>query len=230
MPGCEPWPIVWPCPTDTVDPVLVDMAQSLSAQLLWAMSGYRIGRCEYTEAFVMAVEGGCGFPYKDRNGNWRNNGQSGGACCRVLLTNRPVAAITEVVDGGVVLAPTDYRLEGSWLRRRGECWTTTLACEDPELIVTYQAGVPFPPGTPAVMGEVACEYLTALQGDTCRLPSRAVSISRQGVTVTLDSISEFVSRRRLGLPITDAWLDSVATGPRIGSRVYSPDLARGIRQ
>jgi hypothetical protein len=194
------------------------------------LSGYRIGVCVYREAFRPATSGGCGFPYKDQYGNWRNGGQTGGLCCRVLLTHRPVEAITSVVDGGVALTSDQYALEGSWLRRKSVCWTTSFPCEDPELIVVYQAGVPIPLGTDLAMGEVACEYLSALKGEPCRLPSRATSITRQGVTVTLASADEFVKRARIGLPITDMWLESVAgPGPRVASRVYSPDLPRGFR-
>lgn len=227
---CDPWPVVWPCDVATVDPELLDAAQSLAQQLLWSLSGYRIGVCDYTEAFRSTMSEWCGFPYKDVNGNWRNNGRTGGECCRVLLTHRPVQSITEVVDGGVVLAATDYALEGSWLRRRGTCWSTSFPCDDPQLTVTYRAGVPIPAGTGAAVGEVGCEYLAALQGGVCRLPSRATSITRQGVTVTLDTSVDYIDRRRIGLPITDAWLESVAgSGPRVASRVYSPDLPRGFR-
>lgn len=225
--ACEEWPIIWPCSTDGVDPDLLDAAADLASQLIWSLSGYRVGVCDYTEAFRPALIGTCVYPYKDRHGNWRNGRL--GDCCRVLLSNRPVQSITEVIDGGVVLDDVQWALEGSWLRRRGGCWATSLPCDDPELIVAYQAGVPFPAGTGAAVGEVACEYLEALRGGTCRLPSRATSITRQGVTVTLDTAADFVGRQRIGLPITDAWLESVVgSGPRVASRVYSPDLARGF--
>jgi len=227
--GCQEWPIAWPCPTDGVDPVLLAAAADLASQLVWSLSGHRIGVCTYREGFRPATTAGCGAPYKDASGNWRNGGRAG-ACCRVLLSFRPVASILEVRDGGVVLPSSEYALEGSWLRRRGgACWTASFPCDDPELIVAYQAGVPFPAGTAAAIGEVACEYLAALQGGQCRLPSRATSITRQGVTVTLDTAADFVGRRRIGLPITDAWLESVAgSGPRVASKVYSPDLPRAI--
>jgi hypothetical protein len=230
MSGCEEWPVAWPCQTAGVDPVLLDAAQSLAGQLLWALSGYRIGRCTYRESFRPALTGDCGYPYKDVHGNWQNNGHRGGECCRVLLSHRPVDTITEVIDAGAIVDPVDYSLEGSWLRRRGQCWTTSLPCNDPELIVTYQSGVGFPPGTASAVGEVACEYLSALQGDPCRLPSRATSITRQGVTVTLDTSDAFIKRGRIGLPVTDAWLETVVgIGPRVPSQVYSPDLPRGTR-
>jgi hypothetical protein len=230
MSGCEEWPITWPCDTTGVDQALLDAAQSLAGQLLWALSGYRVGLCTFREAFRPAVSGTCGYPYKDANGNWQNHGNAEGLCCRVLLTHRPVDSIDEVVDGGVILDPAEYRLEGSWLRRRGACWTTSFPCDDPELLVTYQAGVPFPAGTAGAVGEIACEYLSALQNQVCRLPSRATSITRQGVTVTLDTADEFIKRGRIGLPVTDAWLEAVVgIGPRVASRVYSPDLPKGFR-
>lgn len=230
MTNCEAWPITWPCTTTGVDPALLAAAESLAGQLLWGLSGYRLGVCSYRESFRPAATGACGYPYKDSHGNWRNNGNASGLCCRVLLTHRPIRTITEVVDGGVVLDPTEYSLEGSWLRRRFGCWTTALPCDDPELIVAYQSGVGFPPGTADAVGEIACEYLSALQGQQCRLPSRATSITRQGVTVTLDTSDQFVNRGRIGLPLTDAWLESVVgIGPRVASRVYSPDLPKGTR-
>lgn len=234
--GCQDWPVIWPCPTDTVDPALVDAAQMLASQLLWAMSGYRIGLCAFREAFTPAASGACGFPYKDENGYWRNNGRLGSTCCRVLLSHRPIASIMTVESEGVALDPAEYVLEGSWLRSRNGCWPVVAVCDDPALIVTYQSGVSFPAGTGAAVGEVACEYLTALQGGQCRLPSRATSITRQGVTVTLEAVQQFtrngqfMAQRRIGLPVTDAWLESVVgNGPRVASRVYSPDLPRAIR-
>jgi hypothetical protein len=228
--GCEEWPIVWPCVIANADPDILDAAQSLAEQLLWALSGYRVGRCVFREAFRPAAAGGCGFPYKDENGYWRNGGRTGSSCCRVLLTHRPVISVTSVTEPGHLLDPAEYVLEGSWLRSRNGCWPMAAECEDPELQVTYLAGVPFPAGTAAAVGEVACEYLTALEGGQCRLPSRATSITRQGVTVTLDTAADFVARGRIGLPITDAWLESVVgVGPRVASRVYSPDLPRAIR-
>ena len=230
MTGCAPWPIEWPCEVAGYSDEALAAASDAAQQLLSALSGYRIGLCTYREAFVPAASDVCGFPYKDRYGNWRNGGRTGGLCCRVLLTHRPVEAVSEVSDGGVVLDPDEYALEGSWLRNRLGCWNTIGECADPELIVTYQAGVPFPSGTALAVGEVGCEYLSALAGGACRLPSRATSITRQGVTVTLDTASEFVGRGRIGLPVADAWLESVVgIGPRVASRVYSPDLPKAIR-
>lgn len=226
--GCEQWPIIWPCDITNVDTDVAAAAWSLASQLLWSLSGYRIGICTYREAYRPAAGGWCGYPFKDRNGNWRNGVL--GDCCKILLTHRPVQKILEVIEEGVLLTEFHYALEGSYLRNRDGCWPVHPPCDDPELTVTYQAGVPIPAGTGLAVGEVACEYLSALNGDPCRLPSRATSITRQGVTITLASAAEFTDRRRIGLPITDAWLETVVgSGPRVASRVYSPDLPRGFR-
>ena len=228
--SCEVWPVEWSCDTTAVPQERLDAAADAAQQLLWALSGYRVGICDYRESFRIASTGVCGGPYKDSAGNWRNNGIQGGACCRVLLSHRPVEKVVEVVDGGTVLDPSLYALEGSWLRRRGACWAVVAPCDDPELIVAYQSGVHLPPGTAVAMGEVACEYLNAFSGDPCRLPARATSITRQGVTVVLDTASDFVKIGKLGLPAADAWLEVArGAGPRVASRVYSPDLARGVR-
>jgi len=228
--GCETWPVEWPCDVAAYTPEALDIAASLAQQLLWALSGYRVGLCTYREAFRPASSGGCGYPYKDSYGNWRNGGNASHLCCRVLLTHRPVEKIESVTDQGVVLDPADYVLEGSWLRNRVACWSIVADCADPELLVVYQAGVPLPAGAGLAVGEIGCEYLNAMDSKPCRLPSRATSITRQGVTVTLDTAAEFVGRGRIGLPVADAWLESVVgIGPRVASRVYSPDLPRATR-
>lgn len=223
---CEPWPIEWPCDTATTAPELLPLAQSLAEQLLWAVSGRRIGACEYVESYWPPCTSECGVPYKGSDGEWRNRGSAAQDCCRILLAHRPVQSVEEVLVEGVTLDPAEYTTDGTWLRRRGECWPCGVVCDDPPVEVHYTAGVPFPEGTALAVGEVACEFLTALTGGSCRLPSRMTSITRQGVTVQLATADEFTTRNRLGLPIADAWLTYVNPGGLSRpSGVYSPDLA-----
>jgi len=226
---CDPWPIDWSLCTedDGADPALLAQAQTSAEALLWAMSGRRLGYCTWTEGYWPACSGDCGTPYKDAAGNWRNGGR-GGDCCRLLLLHRPVAEVIEVGEHGVALDPLTYALDGAgWLRRIGACWPCGPECDDPPIEVTYRAGVGFPAGTDTAMGEVACEMLKGMTGGVCRLPSRATSISRQGITVDLGDPSEFLAAGRLGLPLADAWLAVVnPTSLDRASRVYSPDVAR----
>lgn len=225
---CESWPIVWPCPIEGISDDVLNLAHGLAVDLLQSLSGSRLGICSYTEAYRPAgTSGGCAGPYKDSTGNWRNGATWSRDCCRLLLSHRPVIEVCAVWDRGNLVDPTGYDVESGWLRRRGACWSCGDACDDPPVAVSYRAGAPYPSGTAVAVGEVACEYVAALENRPCKLPSRAVSIIRQGVTVNLGSADEAVSRGRLGLPIADAWLTAVnRRGLVMASRVYSPDLPR----
>jgi hypothetical protein len=229
---CEPWPVDWPCCVDNVSGERQDAAAQLAATLLGAMAGGRIlGACTYHEDYLPTAGGGeCGVPYLDGAGHWHNGGR-GGNCCRILLEHRPVRSIESVTVAGIVLDAADYRLDGGWLVRVGACWPISAAmCDVPTVRVEYTAGAGWPAGTALAVGEVACEYLNAMDGKACKLPSRAVTITRQGVTVNLGDAGDFIAAGRLGLPIADAWLRAVnPTGHKVRPKVYSPDLPRMSR-
>jgi hypothetical protein len=222
---CAAWPITWPCDINGVNPDALEQAQALAQQLLWALSGYRLGVCDYHEAIRPQCQDRCVAPYKGTDGLWYNGGVAD--CCELLMAHRPVWTVTEVIELGRTLTTDEYVLEGNYLRRRYACWACGALCDDAPIEVRYTAGTPVPPGTALVMGEVGCEYLAALDNRPCKLPSRATSISRQGVTVELGSPDDFLNAGRLGLPLTDAWLTGVNQGGLKGpSKVYSPDLPR----
>jgi regulator of sirC expression with transglutaminase-like and TPR domain len=80
------------------------------------------------------------------------------------------------------------------------------------------------------MGELACELLKALQGKDCKLPGNAVAVTRQGVSVDLESVGNLYAQNRLGLPISDQFLRSVNPGRLMSrSKVYTPDFARRVK-
>jgi hypothetical protein len=223
---CEAWPITWACDTTDVDPELLALAEAGAMSILWSYGGRAVGRCTFTEGYWPPCNECPGAPYKGADGLWRN-GSGAHDCCRVLLARQPVASVDAVTADGVLLDASEYVSDGAWLRRQGECWPCGQGCSDPPLVVTYTAGLPLPAFTAAAMGEVACEVLLGLQGHPCKLPSRAITITRQGVTVQLSSGDDLAEQKRLGLPIADAWINLVNPGGLVQrSRVYSPDLAR----
>lgn len=224
---CEAWPIAWPCDINGVDPDLVDLSSSAAQSLLWATSGRRLGICDYRDDVWPNCQCGCGGgPYKTASGDWRNDGGYFD-CCRLQLRRRPIIAVTEVVEWGVVLDTTAYSWSASHVRRYGACWPCGADCDPPPVVVAYTAGVPLPESTALAMGEVACEFLAGFQGNPCKLPSRAISVARQGVTVELQSADETISANRIGLPIADAWLRVTNPNGLVRtSRVYSPDHPR----
>lgn len=227
--SCTAWPVVWPCaaPADATDEQKV-AATAAAQELLWSRTGRRLGSCTAVESYRVAGGGGCGRPWMDDRLVWHNGGR-GGECCAIGLWSTPVQTVTTVTVGGVELDPTGYRLEGNRLMRVGACWPVVAACDDPVISVEYVWGEPIPDDGLAAMamGEVAIELLHAMCGGPCKLPSRAVSVSRQGVTVELGSPAEWATSGLLGLPLADALI--LASNPgrlRQRSRVFSPDVAR----
>lgn len=223
---CEEWGIVWPCATSGVAQATLDAAEDMAVEILRSFGGAWLGVCEYHEDYWPVCSCGCALPYKDiGTGTWHNGGWMD--CCRILLDHRPVMTVVSVTVLGTELAASQYALEGPWLRRLNECWPCQEECLDAPVSVCYTAGVPLPLSTPLVVGEVACEVLNALNGQNCRLPSRAIMITRQGVTVQMSAAQEFTKAGLLGLPLADAWLRMVNRRAMASqSKVYSPDLGR----
>jgi len=226
--ACEPWPVIWPCDTADSPPELVIEARNLAELMLWGLSGRRLGICEYVEGYYPPCTAECGAPYKGADGEWRNRVSAASNCCRIPLRHAPVVSIEAVTEWGVLLDPTTYDVSARrYLRRRSACWPCEDQCDDPPVEVIYRAGWGYPAGTAVVVGEVACELLAGLAGHPCKLPSRAVQIARQGVTVTLADPEVYLDNGLLGLPLADAWIKAVNPNRLLtASRVYSPDLPR----
>ena len=225
--GCAAWPVEWPCDVTGKTPEELEAAADTAAAVLWGLAGGRIGVCTYTERYWPPCSSGCVGPAKNSYGQWVN-AIAGANCCRIALVHAPVQSIVEVTEDGLTVDPIGYDLSAQrWLRRRGGCWSCADECDDPPVTVTYEAGVPFPPGTARAVGEMGCEVLKAAAGEPCKLPSRAVNITRQGVTIQLADPGEFLTNGLTGLPLVDSWIRLVNPNKlRKPSRVYSPDLAR----
>jgi len=227
---CEPWPIVWPCSIDTEDPDKVSAARDAAQTILNGLSGHRFGLCSVTESYRASCSSACGIPYKTSDGVWRNGIADAHTCCHVLLQHKPVRAILSVVVSGETLDPNEYALERDYLWRRHACFPCVADCDDPEIIVAYAYGNDVPTLGQLAMGEVACEILAGLSGADCRLPSNAVSVSRQGVTVDLGDAQTLFDQGRIGLPIADAFLRAVNPSKLVSqSQVFSPDMTRRAR-
>jgi hypothetical protein len=141
-----------------------------------------------------------------------------------------VRAILAVEVEGVLLDPESYALEGDVLWRADGCWPCVDDCDEPQIVVTYAYGIDPPALAELAMGELACEILAGVEGRDCQLPSNAISITRQGVTVDLGDAQTLFAQGRIGLPLSDAFLRQANPGRLMSaSRVYSPDMARRAR-
>lgn len=133
---------------------------------------------------------------------------------RVIHLPGPVAEVTAVTIDGIILADTEYHLEGDALYRRGTAWPTqdlSRSLGDTNTwSVTYGRGIPVPPGVDQLVGLLAKEFLIACGDEPkkCRLPRTVVSTTQRGVTHSFDP-SRLLASGKTGLPEVDLWLAAV---------------------
>jgi hypothetical protein len=233
---CSVWPVSYPCDVSTEDDTIVALATSSAQSILWGLSGRRYGVCETTESYRLPCNSPCYLPWFDDFGpgvEWRLTGgyPYRRRCCEIHLAQKPVRSINAVEVYGVLLDPSEYYLTNSGvLQRINECWPCDSECDVPPIEVTYTYGIDVPALGAMAMGELACEIIAGWTGGDCRLPSNAVSVTRQGITVDLGNAQTLFEQGRIGLPICDAFLRETNPGRlQQASGVYSPDLSRRRR-
>lgn len=172
------------------------------------------------------------------SGRWYNLscGTCAGACTcgdgpASLALPGPVAGVVEVREDGLVLPTSAYRVDDYryLVRQDGSAWRR---CQDMSAdttatdtwSVTYNRGVDVPPGGKIAAGVLAMELAKAwCKDNTCALPQRIQSITRQGITVAvLDSMDD-VDKGHTGIWLIDSWIASVMK-IRQGGTVHSVDL------
>lgn len=188
------------------------------------------------------------------NGVWRNCWCGTGpgcftcrASCQVWL-EPPIASIQSVyISGYGIVDPSTYRVDDyQWLVRQGpavsgsgaaDCWPIFNNYNFPASgagepldgsawQVTYLQGIPMPSVLSRAAGELACEYAKFCLGQPCRLPQRATSLSRQGVTVSLVNVEQLLEDGLTGIVTVDNLIR--AFNPyRLVSRmkIASPDFS-----
>jgi hypothetical protein len=220
----------WPCDVAAYTEDQKAEAVAIATDWLYALGGRRHGHFNTVEDRYRApCADACGMPYKDAQGRWRNGGRGGHSCCKLPLRLQPVRAITQVRVYGEVVPSDEYTVEEGHLLRIGACWPCDDECDPAPIEVDYEWGAPFSTMGLAAIGEMACEVIRGMAGESCKLPSRAIQVSRQGVTIDMDDAQTFAENGLTGLPIADAWIRQVnpARLPQRG-RVLSPDLARSV--
>lgn len=172
-------------------------------------------------------------------------GTCSGACsCTLLSEIKMPAVVNEILQVKVDGAPlatggSAYHVDDNrfLVRTDGKAWPycQNLALDDDQpgtYSVTGRFGLDVPDAARLAVGELACEWLRARNGDACQLPANITSVARQGVTITLPDLTAVIKENRLGLRWCDMWIQSV--NPKhltARSRPYSVDgtLARRSR-
>lgn len=248
--GCL-WPVDAACFTDEWNahpPEVQDRALALASATLQRLTGNRVSNCPVTirpcrpeqrvdirRAYVSAF-GSPAFAPFNYGGEWVNVACAGGDCetdCEVLLPG-PVGRIDSVKVDGVVLEPTEYRLDsGSILvwTGEGECpWPATQNMRLPDtevgtFSITYLNAYPVDSIGAYAVGVLAREYAKACSGQKCKLPTGVTSITRQGVSMEL--VTGAFPGGMTGIREVDTFIALWnPTGLQRQASVWSPDLYR----
>jgi len=227
-------------------------AAKTASYLLWGMSGRKFsGLTTVTERYVSSFD-----PYLRTSGSALSytpilldgmvvNVQAGGlmnrfaynqdyqgdgssSSSRLRLRGRKVVKIHTVRDlQGTIIDPSKYYLSDHSVLTGipGAGWFSS------RVEVTYTYGSPPPTAGRAAARVLATELVKLYEGDdTCALPKRVTSISRQGVSYTLLDSQDFIDELRTGVYAIDLFLKTANPDKaRARSRVFSPDMPRARR-
>ena len=235
-----------------LDPGLVESAHAWAVDFLWRATGKQFGLCEQTyrpcrrECGDTTWNGAFGLPFwpgKTVGGSWVNMscGSCPGAChCGGTISEVYLPgtyAVTGIVVDGQSLDPLATVLvydSSRIIRSDGGAWPD---CQDLSARsdavsgvagtweLTVLQGIPVPAGGALAAGILACEFLKrCISDDTCRLPQRIQTITRQGVTVGFQDTFEGLSDLRTGLWEVDAFLEAARSTRWQAPTIGSPDV------
>ena len=167
------------------------------------------------------------------NGNWLNTGGCGCIVQGLLLPFDYPRQVTEVLIDGDTIDPSRYRFDsvsGRLYLEAGLNWPhqqdlSKATTEPNTFAITLTYGI----SPPASLVQAAIDYAVELgrgcSGLACRLPARAVSIVKQGVSIDFGIVQQMLDKGRTGLVAVDSALAAInPKALRQRARFYSPDL------
>lgn len=233
---------------DSDDPAKVAIAQrSLNSawEIIYALSGRQFGLCELT---IRPCRTDCCDPCSMSGprwtpvligGEWTNvscgrckDTCSCGIVCDLYLPG-PIDSIVSAKVDGQPFDISSLRIDNrsTVVRMDGECWPTCqdMGSDDDAVgtySITYMRGRPLPEAGVTAVGELACELVKACLGDdSCCLPKRVTSVTRQGVSFAILDPMTFINEGLTGIYLVDLWLRSVnPKGRPRKAAIISPDM------
>jgi hypothetical protein len=201
----DDWPDVELPDSCEVDPNELDTTvyESMRAAAwdwLWKATGRQFGTWHVT--YTPGDPGGCGCHHGRR-----------------LHLPGPVLDVETVTIDTAPFTGYTPLPDGALIRDDGEPWPTS------GVVVEYVRGVRVPDVMAVYVGILWCELLRAITGDDdCRLPSNVQTVTRGGVTITMDT-SEAGAIPRTGVPEIDNWVDTINPHRVVRpAAIYSPDI------
>lgn len=155
------------------------------------------------------------------NGTWYNlacNQCPSNSCSCTALDETvlpgPIVDVTEVKLNGVILTKNvDYRIDDyrKLVRLNGQLWPF---CQDMNLpdtanntwSVTATYGEPVPVLGQMAVAELAAEFVKYFLCLDCQLPQGVVSVDRQGISMTINQVSELFKTGFINLRICDLFI------------------------
>lgn len=231
---------------DTIDPgdtqALKDYEAALAAcefasQTLWALSGrkyhtgtviterYVVDRAWISPYLMTPVRG---LPVYDRDWgvyvvdpyDWNTR--------KIRLDGTPIKQVGSVINlaNGDPLDPTEYSVIN-----RTFLQLNTLNPRGIDVSYTYGQEPPKTGRMAALHMATQFFYLWSGREDLCDLPSRVMSVTRQGVSWVLLDNQDFLDELKTGMYVVDMFLRSVNPDKaRVKAKVFSVDLPRGRRR
>lgn len=221
-----------------------------ASYLLWGMSGRKYsGITTVTEKYVSSYDPYLGLGASAKNyqpilvnghvenirsdgfgrfGEYDFLGDGTSSRSRLRLRGRKVVKIHNMRDQfGNIISPTKYYLSehSTIIATSGANWSPS------NVEVTYTYGTPPPTAGKAAARILAIELVKLYEGDdSCALPQRVTSISRQGVSYTLLDSQDFIDELRTGIYAIDLFLKTANPDKaRARARVFSPDVSKARR-
>jgi len=229
---CEPWPALWSCDVSCESSEVTGRAVAFATEVLHSLTGRQFGLCTVSlrpcrddcmsDWFGDRPFWSAGTTYPQPaliGGAWFNLicGLCGDSCSCSELSQvtlpAPVYDIIEVKVDGSPLVSGAYRLDNNrtLVRTDGGEWPrcNELGLPDTEVgtwVVTARFGQPVPEGGAWAVGELACQFISGINGGDCRLPKQVTQLVRQGVTIQMDSITELLKDGVTGLYFVDLFI------------------------
>jgi hypothetical protein len=210
---------------------LAPEAAKTASYILWALSGRKFsGVTTVTERYAREYYGGdVGMTAKNTQPHVTSNGVTNvrlDGLQRLHLRGRPVQRILSVKtpDGSTISPDSYYLTEHAILN--------FYDLEVPyDIEVTYTYGSPPPIAGKMAAKAFAKQLLLAWTGnDSCALPDRVTSVSRQGISYTVLDSQDFIEDLRTGIYLVDLFLKTANPDKaRARARVFSPDVPRARR-
>jgi len=205
---------------------MVDRGLLAASEILYRLSGGRWRGTGCTRTLVVEAGPRGELPLPLPGTGQRPASRHPGS--RLTLPDYPVTSVTSVHVNTILLPAVSYRLEnGRWLRRLDGAGDP-IAWTGSEVQVIYAFGAAPPYGGARAAEVLGVEIALALAGsESCALPQRVQTITRQGMTVAMLDPQDYLREGLSGLPEVDLWLAAVNPGKlRRPSTVWSPDVDR----